>query len=161
VDQLLATGAIHERSSLSWTVRLSELYPTVEVRVFDAQLTVDDALLAVALTRALLLSDELGEAPHSRIDALDASLWTAARSGTHARLVDPTSGDAAPFWDVAATMLRRIGPALAHLGDEAFVTDAVARIRAEGTGAVRQLRAHETGGTDALRELYRRSTVTT
>lgn len=160
VEQLVAMEAIADASSLSWAIRLSERFPTVEVRVFDGQLTVDDTLLAVALTRALMVSDAIDDAPEIGVDAVDASLWTAARHGTAARLVDPASGEIAPFWSVASGLLDRVRPTLAHLGDEDFVTEGLARIRADGTGAERQRRAYAENGSAGLRELYRASTAT-
>lgn len=161
VDQLVAMEAIADASSLSWAIRLSERFPTVEVRVFDAQLTVDDTLLAAALTRALMVSDAIDDAPEIGVDAVDASLWTAARYGTEARLIDPASGEIAPFWNVATALLDRLRPTLARLGDEDFVGEGIARIRADGTGAERQRRAYSEHGTAGLRELYRASTETT
>lgn len=160
VEQLVAMEAIADASSLSWAIRLSERFPTVEVRVFDGQLTVDDTLLAVALTRALMVSDAIDDAPEIGVDAVDASLWTASRHGTEARLVDPASGEIAPFWSVASGLLDRVRPTLARLGDEDFVTEGLARIRADGTGAERQRRAYAENGSAGLRELYRASTPT-
>lgn len=155
IDRLVAMGAIAEASSLAWTVRLSERFPTVEVRVFDAQLTIDDALLAVAITRALMVHDALDGAPEIALDALDASLWTAARYGTGARIIDPVDGSAAPFWNIANGLLDRLAPALEHFDDLDFVTEGIARIRVEGTGAERQRRAYTEHGTAGLRTLYR------
>ncbi|KQR47939.1 hypothetical protein ASF87_03050 [Microbacterium sp. Leaf161] len=159
VEQLVAMKAIADAGSLSWAIRLSERFPTVEVRVFDAQLTVDDTLLAVALTRALMVSDAIDDAPEIGVDAIDASLWTAARFGTEARLVDPANGGIASFWNVARDLLDRLRPALARLGDEDFVAEGIARIRTDGTGAERQRRAYAEHGTAGLRDLYRASTT--
>lgn len=158
--RLVGMGAIAEASSLSWTVRLSERFPTVEVRVFDAQLTVDDTLLAAALTRALLVSDALDGLPELGVDVIDASLWTAARYGPEALLVDPASADPAPASAIADDLLLRLRPTLESLGDQDFVTDGITRIRAEGSGARRQRDAYAENGTAGLRELYRRSTAT-
>lgn len=159
VAELVAMGAISDASSLSWTIRLSENFPTVEVRVCDVQLTVEDTLLAVALIRALVLSDELGDSPTVSLDSIDSSLWTASRQGPDARIIDPRSGEVSTAQDVLTAMLERLAPTLRQHGDDEFVADAVARIRAEGTGAQRQLRAHAERGVDGLRELYRAGTA--
>jgi glutamate---cysteine ligase / carboxylate-amine ligase len=159
VDGLLALRGITEASSIGWTARLSERYPTVEVRVCDAQLDVDDAMLAVALSRALVASDDPDDGPEITLDAIDASLWTASRFGQEARIVDPTTGDAAPTWDVIERMLSRTAPALAAQGDDAFATAQLARVREQGTGAQRQLRALEQQGLAGLRDLYRATTA--
>jgi len=154
VTQLIELGAVSEAVSLSWAVRLSERFPTVEVRIFDAQLSPEDTLLASLLTRAIVLADDLPAAPVEH-DAIDASIWTAARHGTDARVMDPMTGEIAQTWDIAARMLAAIRPVLAELGDEDYVTSGLDRIRRAGTGAQRQLRAYEARGIEGIRDLYR------
>ncbi|MFJ4175104.1 YbdK family carboxylate-amine ligase [Microbacterium sp. NPDC089696] len=159
VDALLALGGITEESSLGWTIRLSARFPTVEVRVCDAQLDVDDTLLVAALCRAILTSEDLDGGPEIGVDAVDASLWTAARYGMSARVVDPTTGDAAPAEVVAGRMLSRLVTALDEQDDTDFVTTQLARIRRDGSGAHRQRRAVERLGVAGLRDLYRSTTA--
>jgi len=159
IDELIDMGAISEASSLAWTIRLAENFPTVEVRVCDVQLTTDDTLLAVSLIRALVLSDELGDYPAVSHDAIDSSLWTAARQGPDARVVDPRTGEIAPVQEVLTAMLELLGSTLQQHGDADFVADAVARIRSDGTGAQRQLAAHAERGVGGLRDLYRAGTA--
>lgn len=166
VEQLIAVGAITEPSSLSWGVRISERFPTVEVRICDAQLDVDDTLLLAALVRAAVLGDGLGvaagvdsrSAGASTVDAIDASLWTAARRGMDARLLDPTTGRVADAWAVVTRLLDVARPVLQEHGDAEFVADRLARIRVDGTGAQRQERAYAQHGLPGLSALYRRST---
>ena len=154
VDRLVALGAIGDAASIAWAARLSRRFPTVEVRAFDAQLTPDDSLFAAALSRALILSDAPDTVGPSDPDAIDASMWTAARRGTHARVIDPTTGEAAPLWEAAAAMIAHARPVLAEQGDEEFVTAHLERIRVDGTGAERQERAYVRDGVDGLRDLY-------
>lgn len=154
ITQLIDLGAVSEAVSLSWAVRVSERFPTVEVRIFDAQLSTDDTLLATLLTRALVLADDVPVASVEH-DAIDASIWTAARHGTAARVIDPMTGEIAPTWDIAGRMLAAIRPVLAELGDEDYVRSGLDRIRRDGTGAERQLRAYERDGVAGLRHLYR------
>lgn len=152
VERLVDLRAITDPAALSWAARISDRYPTVELRVFDAQLTAEDAVFAAVLSRAVVLTDEL---PHADagIDGLDASLWTAARHGMDARLVDPATGEVASAWTVADRMLAVIAPTLRELGDAERVGDGIARLRTIGTGADRQRRAHRQGGTPALARL--------
>lgn len=158
VDRLIALGAIAEASSLGWAARLSDRYPTVEVRVSDTQLDVDDTLFAAALTRAIVLSDDERVAPGA-IDGIDASLWMAARYGMDARLVDPTSDGVADAWAIAERMLDAAGPVLQEHGDAEFVAEHLARIRTDGTGAQRQEKAYADGGLAGLRALYHQGTA--
>lgn len=157
VDRLLEMRALPDRASLSWAARLSERFPTVETRVFDAQLHPEDTLFAAALTRAIVATPEL-PASVVRVDGLDASLWTAARQGMDARLLDPGTGEVTDAWALATRLCEAVGAALDELGDGAFVAERMAGIRAEGTGAERQRRAFATGGVAGLRRLYREGT---
>lgn len=151
VDAFVEAGALPARSSVSWAVRLSERYHTVETRVADAQLRVADTLLLTALIRAIVVWDDDTREP-TPPEILDASLWVATRHGMDARLLtaDGRSHDA---WSEVDRMLHSIRPVLDELGDAAFVDEQLARIRAEGTGAQRQLRAYESGGIPALADL--------
>lgn len=154
VQTLIDLRAVADAASLSWAVRISERFPTVEVRVFDAQLTAEDAVFAALLSRAIVREDDHAHVDIG-VDGIDASLWAAARHGMDARLLDPTSGEVAAAWAVAERMLEAIGPALRDHGDEDRVGEGVDRLRTLGTGADRQRRAFDDGGTLALARLLR------
>jgi carboxylate-amine ligase len=64
VDRLVTSGAIADPSFLWWDVRLQPRYGTVEVRIMDAQTTVEDVAAVAALVQSLAAL-ELG-APTSR-----------------------------------------------------------------------------------------------
>ncbi len=152
---LVATGAVTDLPALTWAARLSERFPTIEVRVFDAQPTVDETLLAVALTRSIVTTilDTPPLAPLPQ-ELLDASLWAAARHGPAADLVDPFTGEPAAAWTVIGSLVEHIGPALASHGDLEFVTEALARVRELGTGAQRQVEVYRRDGPIGLRKWY-------
>ncbi|WP_347123532.1 YbdK family carboxylate-amine ligase [Microbacterium sp. SY138] len=158
VQRLIDVGALTDAASLSWSARISERYPTVEVRVFDAQLTAEDSVSAALLSRALVLTTDLPLADIG-VDGIDASLWTAARRGMDARLLDPTTGEAEDAWKLADRMLSAIAPTLRELGDEDRVRDGIDRLRTDGSGAQRQRRAVAEGGTRALGDLLRAGTA--
>lgn len=154
VQRLIDLRAIADTASLSWAVRISERYPTVEVRVFDAQLTPEDSVLAALLSRAIVLAEDQSPAAFGA-DAIDASLWTAARRGMDARVIDPTTGEVDDARAVAERMQAVIAPALRRLGDEERVRDGLARLRTGGSGATRQRRSVEQRGTAGLARLLR------
>lgn len=153
VGLLLAIGAIPERSSLSWAARVSDRFPTVEARVCDAQLEVDDTVFAATLIRAIAVDDE-GPVRPAPVEELDAALWVSARYGMQATVVDPATGEHTDAWTAARRLVDLVRPVLDQSGDEDFVVDHLARIHAEGTGAERQLRAHAREGTAGLRRLH-------
>lgn len=152
LERLVAVGAVPVPSSVSWAVRLSERYDTVEVRVADVQLDVADTLLLTGLMRAIICTEDLPDdaPPH---EELDASLWLAARHGMAARLLTE-DGSTETAWEAVQRLLSGIRPALRETGDEDFVDEHLARVRRDGTGSRRQLAAYAAGGVAGLRELY-------
>ncbi|MGW9158131.1 carboxylate-amine ligase [Microbacterium sp. NPDC055665] len=154
VQRLIDLHAIADAASLAWAVRISDRYPTVEVRVFDAQLTPEESVLAALLSRAIVLTDDQPPAMIGA-DVIDASLWTAARRGMDARVIDPTTGEVDDARTVAERMQAVIAPALRRLGDEERVRDGLARLRSAGTGASRQRRSVAQDGTAGLARLLR------
>ena len=149
--RVIALDAAPDAAALWWLARISERFPTVEVRVFDAQLTADDSLLLAALTRALLTS-EISSQP-METDAIDTCLWLAAREGLDARLLNPMNGGVSDARSLLHLMLRVLVPALQATDDLEFVEDHLDRVLTEGTGADRQRRAFAEGGVDGLRAL--------
>jgi carboxylate-amine ligase len=152
VDRLVGMGAALDIASLSWTARLSDRFPTVEVRAFDAQLGVDDALLLAALTRALVTSAE-EPATHLETDALDTALWMAAREGLDGKLLHPHTGEIADTRTLVRVLFTILTPALQTAGDLEFVEEQLARTLTDGNGADRQRRAFATYGMEGLRSL--------
>lgn len=139
VDALRRAEAIDDASALYWYVRPSAKLPTLEFRVADTCLRVDDAVTIAGLARALTVTAvDAGPGPVPPAALLDNALWRAARYGLEDRLVDPTNGELRPAADVIGAMVRHAGPALADHGDEERVEAGVEAILAEGNGAAMQ-----------------------
>jgi carboxylate-amine ligase len=158
VGALLATGVIRDRHQLYWHARLSEEYPTLEVRAPDVQLDIDSAVtlagIARALVRTALRETRRGARPLDPPSSiLYAAGWHAARHGLGGGLVDPRRGTQAGAAAVVGALLDHISPALAELGDAERVTAGVQRLLDLGTGADRQRRAVADGGLSALLDL--------
>ncbi|WP_256090511.1 carboxylate-amine ligase [Actinacidiphila rubida] len=158
VEALMATGVIPDRGQIYWQARLSETYPTLEVRAPDVQLDVADAVTLAGLTRALVTT-ALREAadgvppldPPASI--LHAAGWHAARHGLSGTLVDPRCGRPSAASEVVDALLHHVGAALEGSGDAERVGAGVRRLLDEGTGAVRQRAAEAEGSLKALLEL--------
>jgi glutamate---cysteine ligase / carboxylate-amine ligase len=162
IQRLVDAGVIIDRGVLTWLARLSDHYPTLEVRAADVQLEAQDAVLIASIVRGLVvtaLQDEEAGKDYLVPDAelLDAAVWQAGREGLSERLIDPQSGVLLPARDVINLLVRTIRPALEEAGDSAWVDASLQRIWTEGTGADRQRRAMQSGGLPALMELYARS----
>ncbi len=151
VAALLATGVMRDEGMLYWDVRASRAYPTVEFRVADVCLSVDDAVLLAGLVRALVRTCAEAQradrpAPDVRPEVLRAALWRAARSGLRGELVDPCTGEPLPAHRVVHRLLDHVSEALAVADDTAVVEDQVRRVLAEGTGAEHQRAAYGARG---------------
>jgi carboxylate-amine ligase len=143
VEDLCRTGSIDDPARIYWDVRPSAKYPTVEFRVADVGMTVDDTVMMAGLVRGLAATAareaEAGAAgPGVRPELLRAATWRAARYGISAELVDVVAGEAVPARELVARLLERLRPALVDLGDWDEVSGLVGCILAEGTAADRQ-----------------------
>lgn len=152
LDQLMRLRASPDAASLAWAARLSDRFPTVEVRVFDTQLEPDDSLLLAALVRAILVAEDLVVLPLDT-DLIDATLWMAAREGLNAALIDPVTGESSSARMLIQDLLLLIQPHLEEAGDDEFVRERMALLRSDGTGADRQLAALRAGGVPGLAAL--------
>ncbi|MFI6588540.1 glutamate--cysteine ligase [Embleya sp. NPDC050493] len=164
VHDLLDVGALRDRGAIYWQARLSERFPTVEVRAMDVQLRVDDAMLLAGIVRALITTavaeDEAGAALSTPAPELLASAqWHAARYGLDDALIDPRIPRRVPAADLIGRLMDHIRPALREAGDEPRVTALVDRLLAEGSGAARQRAAMRRGGSKALLDLIAAETT--
>jgi carboxylate-amine ligase len=156
VAGLVATETIVDTGMVYFDARLSERWPTVEVRVADVALRVGEAVTHAGLVRALVetAAQEWRDgvpAPAVRSELIRVAGWRAARSGLDGDLVSPRDGRPAPAADVVADLLEHVRPALVDAGDEERVTAGVATVLERGTGARQQRRVHsETGDLTAV-----------
>jgi carboxylate-amine ligase len=151
VEDLLATDTVLDQGMVYFDARLSASWPTVEVRVADVALHVEDAVLLAGLVRGLVDTAaqewRAGEpVPDVRTELLRVAGWRAARSGLSGDLVDPRSGRPAPAADVLAALVAHVRPALARHGDEDRVDAGVAELLRRGNGAVLQRSVYEETG---------------
>jgi carboxylate-amine ligase len=148
VEDLLATDTVLDQGMLYFDARLSASWPTVEVRVADVALQVEDAVLLAGLVRGLVdtAAEQWragGAAPGVRTELLRVAGWRAARSGLSGDLVHPRTGRPAPAADVLAALVEHVRPALVRHGDEELVDAGVAELLRRGSGAVLQRAVHE------------------
>ena len=160
LGNLLASDVVPDAGHVGWAARLSERFPTVEVRIADAQLQAHDSVLLAVLVRALVSTlagyetAEPAEGPDPEL--LDVGLWQAARFGLTGNLLAHPGGSITAGRHLDA-LLHYVTPALEESGDRDFAVAGVGRILDTGTGAERQRAAFRTGGFGALLQLYERS----
>ncbi|RKN44878.1 carboxylate-amine ligase [Streptomyces hoynatensis] len=142
---LLETGVIRDLGQVYWQARLSERYPTVEVRAPDVQLEVADAVALAGVARGLVRTALREEAeglprPLAPPELLAAANWRACRHGLTGSLVHPGTARCRPAAEVVEALLGHLTPALREAGDLSLVSRGLARLLSRGTGADRQRR---------------------
>jgi carboxylate-amine ligase len=153
IDDVLATQTVLDTGMIYFDARLSEKWPTVEVRTADVALRVEDAVTLAGLVRGLVetaarQAREGTPPPEVRGEVLRVAAWRAGRTGLTADLVDPRSGRPARAADVVHALLDHVRPALVDAGDEQRVAAGLATLLRRGTGADLQRRVHRESGGD-------------
>jgi glutamate---cysteine ligase / carboxylate-amine ligase len=140
IETLFRTESIDDHARIYWDVRPSAKFPTVEFRVADVGLTVDDTMMVAGLVRAVVATAVRTAAQSVRPELIRAATWRAARYGVGGELIDLEAGEALPAGEVINRFLARLRPALEELGDWAEVSALVGKVMKDGTGADRQRR---------------------
>ncbi len=142
VDAMVTSGAMPDASHLWWTVRISQKYPTLELRAADCCTRIDDTIAIAALYRALVRFLFNHPEHNAGIDVVDRSIavenkWRAQRYGAQGSFVTRTG--ALPV----AEMLDRLVDLVCADADVLGCWNELERCRtivAEGTSADAQLR---------------------
>ncbi|WP_329286692.1 carboxylate-amine ligase [Streptomyces sp. NBC_00691] len=154
LQALVDSGAIADRGQVYWQARLSDRYPTIEVRCLDVQLRADDAVMLAGIVRALVTTAIAEEKaglplPVAAPELTQAANWHAARHGLDGTLLDPL-GRPHPGGEALHALLRSITPALEEAGDLRGVSGLVHRLLRVGNPAHRQRRALDEKGLPGL-----------
>jgi carboxylate-amine ligase len=155
LDSLVGSGVILDRAMIYFDARPSERYSTVEIRVADVCLDLDDAVLVAALSRALVTTSAAAwrsgqPADEIRPELLRAARWRAARSGLGDDLVDLSTGTPARAATMLGRLVSHVRPALEDAGDLPVVTAGIERVLRRGTGAERQRTAYRDLGAPGI-----------
>jgi glutamate---cysteine ligase / carboxylate-amine ligase len=143
VEFLYNTNSIVEHTQLWWSVRPHPAFGTVEVRICDAQSTVEESnalisLIVASVAQAALEYDEgtLPEPPPGRL--IEENFWRAIRYGLDGRMIDLERGEEYAAAALGDRLLAWTAPARAALGIDITL--------ASENGAQRQRRALEASG---------------
>ncbi len=145
VAMQVASGSIMDEQMVYWDVRPSSHLPTVEVRVSDIPLTVDETVLLATLVRALVMTYDGSPGPKLEPEVLRAAYWLAARDGLEGNGLDVLHAEPLPMSQLIDRLIDHIGDALQELGDTDRVEDTLQRLTADGNGAVKQRKAFREG----------------
>jgi carboxylate-amine ligase len=121
VEFLYKTNSIVEHTQLWWSVRPHPAFGTVEVRICDAQSTVEESnalisLIVASVAQAALEYDEgtLPEPPAGRL--IEENFWRAIRYGLDGRMIDLERGEEYAAAALGDRLLAWTAPARAALG---------------------------------------------
>ena len=147
VDLLIATGSIDNGKKIWWDVRAHPFFPTLEYRICDAPMRVDEAICFAALFQALTLklwklhSNNLAWRDY-RKPLLMENKNRAARWGIDGKLIDFGKRCEVPTEALLDELLEFIDDCVDELGSrkEVYYVREIMKMR---TGADRQLRVFE------------------
>jgi glutamate---cysteine ligase / carboxylate-amine ligase len=148
---LYETGSISEHTQIWWSVRPHLAFPTVEIRICDAQPDLGEsrslAALAYALTariaRALDEGEPLPDLPHRLVEE---NLWRAIRHGCSGELIDFERGESIPARARLEQLLDWVRPVAEELGAAEWLAIP------ERNAAERQIARHDEGA--SMREIF-------
>ncbi|MBA2384791.1 MAG: YbdK family carboxylate-amine ligase [Actinobacteria bacterium] len=148
---LYETGSVTDHTQLWWSVRPHLSFPTVEIRICDAQPDLSDAqalaAFAISLTariaRALDDGEPVPDQPHRLIEE---NTWRAIRYGLSGELIDLGRGDVVPARARLERLLEWIAPVADELGTSSHLAIP------EQNAAERQIARFEEGA--SLEEIY-------
>jgi glutamate---cysteine ligase / carboxylate-amine ligase len=151
LQQMVATGTLLDMGMIYFDARLSEHYPTLEVRIADVCLQAEDAVLLAGLTRALVETEARAARDGqplrpTRIELLRLAAWRASRSGLDDGLLNPMTGGPEPAADVARLLFDHCRDALEDAGDADVVGELLTALLARGNGAAFQRAAYGRSG---------------
>jgi carboxylate-amine ligase len=148
---LYETGSVTEHTQIWWSVRPHLAFPTVEIRICDAQPDLGEsrslAALCYALTariaRALDEGEPLPALPHR---LLEENFWRAIRYGLSGELIDFASGEPTAARARLEQLVEWVRPVAEELGAAEWLAIP------ERNAAERQIARHDEGA--SLREIF-------
>ena len=164
VRSMVESGVLLDDGMIYFDARLSRRYPTVEIRVADVCVDLEDTLVVAALCRALV-ETAVAEAtrgdpvPQMPTSLLRLAVWRAGHDGVGGVLVDPVSRRPRPWMEVMRDLIIHVHDSLEEFGDIERVEVGIDRLARVGTGATSQRRTYAKTGQliDVVVEAVRRT----
>ena len=151
VGMLYGTGSISDPTEMWWSVRPHLGFPTVEIRISDAQPIQEESLslaalsysLGVRIARAVDEGEPLLVPPHRE---LEENFWRAIRWGLSGEMIDLRTRAVRPTRAAIEELIEWVQPVAAELGTADYLTVP------EANAAERQIARFEEGA--SLQEIY-------
>jgi carboxylate-amine ligase len=154
---LYGTGSIAEHTQMWWSVRPHLAFPTIEVRICDAQPDLADAqalaalmyALGVRFARALDEGEPLPNHPHR---LLEENMWRAIRYGLTDGLIDFERGEVVPARARIEALIEWVLPVAEEVGAASYLAVPDANSAERQYARLEGVRSHR----DVFAELVRR-----
>ncbi|WP_138991902.1 carboxylate-amine ligase [Larkinella sp. C7] len=143
INLLVKTNCIDNGKKIWWDIRLHPFFDTIEFRICDVPMRVDETICLAAVMQALvakihkLHKQNLNFRPYRRL-LINENKWRAARYGIEGKLIDFGKQEEVPYHTLAQELLDFIDDVVDELGSRKDV-EYVKTILETGTGADRQL----------------------
>jgi carboxylate-amine ligase len=151
VATLVATNCIDNGKKIWWDVRPHPFFQTIEFRICDVPMRLDETVAIAALIQAIcvklyrLRERNLGFRSYRRALLME-NKWRASRYGIDGKLIDFGKEVEVPFRELAAELFAFVDDVVDDLGSRSELSG-IRWILENGSGADRQLRVyHATGG---------------
>jgi len=147
VNLLVKTNCIDNGKKIWWDIRLHPFYPTVEFRICDMIMTVDEVLCVASLMQCIIAKlSKLHQKNQSfrsyRRILINENKWRAARWGVESKLIDFGRQEEVAFPVLINELLEFIDDVVDELGCRTEV-NYVYQMLEQGSGADRQLKVYE------------------
>jgi len=166
VQQLVDMGAIDDGKKVWWDVRPHTYFKTIEFRVFDMPLTIEDTLALAALCQALVatlvdLTERGEQMPVIRSQYIEENKWWALLHGLDASIYDFSRQVRLPMREAIRDLLDFVREQAEVLGSQREMQHLYRLLDSpEGTGADRQIAVYKaTGDTTRVIEFLREQTL--
>jgi carboxylate-amine ligase len=150
VNLLVKTNCIDNAKKIWWDIRPHPHFPTLEFRICDMPMRLDESIALAALCQAVIAKvyklheSNLSFRQYGRALIME-NKWRAARYGIEGKLIDFGKQQEVPLRSLMGEIIEFVDDVLDDLGSREEVAY-IYRILEEGTGADRQLRVFQETG---------------
>jgi carboxylate-amine ligase len=150
VRLLVKTQCVIDGRQIWWDIRPHPIYTTLEYRICDIPMRVDETIALAALIQAItaklwLLQSRNLTFRHYRRSLIMENKWRAARWGLQGRLIDFGKQMEVPMSELTEELLEFVDDVVDELGSRKEV-ERIRQIVKDGTGAERQIAAYRRTG---------------
>src|ERR1017187_9787916 len=144
VNLLIHTNCIDNAKKIWWDIRPHPHFPTLEFRVCDVPMRLEETIAIAALCQAIIaklyqLHERNLSFRHYSRSLLMENKWRAARYGLDGKMIDFGKQTEVPARDLIGEILEFVGDVVEELGSREEISY-IRRILENGNGADRQLR---------------------